>query len=1844
MKNIVNRALVAKKKQFQSKAVPRGTRTIWRYLSALFILFTFAIGNVWADALCSATLNGISANSNTTGIAQTGCTMKWNSVTYSGSDVVTIGSVSYYKFSGSSSYVQLVLSSGKFQAGDELTVTLCSNAGSGKTKSVQYSLHSDSGNKPEAQNVGSAAPTDVSYTLVAADIESDGSIKIFRGGNTNIRFGSFSVTRSSGSASTDPVSSVTVDGAASGYATIPVELTATPDETATAFKWFVDGVEQDGETTATFDFEPATPGTYSIVAKARNDYNAENEWIASTAHTYTASKLCGELIKIVQNGQSDGNVSGILTGTKDVKLSSGTSDYDEKTGRKIGSDNYWLGVTNLSKPLRAGDVATIFVTTASAKLQLFSDKGTTLIGEMESGVAQGENEIVLNSSATGKTAIYLYRTSTAGSAMNPFVHSLSVTRSCEASTDCSISNVTINSEAITPVGKVYSYEVAAASTLTEVEVAYSIHPLATATPATGFKVAVPSAGDPANTQTITVTAEDGTHSDTYTVSVSKATAASDVVTLDALAVTGYTLAPTFDAGTLAYTITKAYGAADPASNLVTYTKTEEAQSVNVAYDSENHKFTVTVKAEDNTTTQDYVITINEADAKRDLLEVMFSNGAKGAINASSKEIRVPYIGSDAPTYASSTFASWVEDGATAAMNEGKLKVTGVDNNYDEYTIIPVQLDATGVAVGEDITFEAVPAYIFAPYGWDSGKGVKMAKNYEQESNRRVSSGNSRMYIAVPAGVQTLQLTSGSAAKRNVIIKVNGETSSVTKMADSNEAIELAMNPAIVNFVYIENNSGSGGGDGGFIKMHLVPTPPTFSVTYMPNGGSGAEYILDSDASEVAAGTIFTAPASSIFTGWNTQADGNGVAYAAGDAVTENLTLHAQWQSYFTITYMDGETELDTEDVLEGDAPVGIADPVKAMNIFKGWTLAGSDEVIDVTALTTATTVYAKWEAIDACFYFSAKSVDASTSIAVDEEIDNANGGKVIAKTNNISYETLGVLVASSGSTYMKVELDYAMMEGTKISVKLAAGGTSTRGVNICYDANKDHKAVPMTWSATEAGEVKEFEYTLDSESALNGKKEFFIYRASNTYIQTVMVKDCAPQDYTVTYKDGETVLGTEQVFENEHPTADGINTHKKGYEFQGWAETVDGAVVDLDDITITAAKNLFAQYTVMDCSPKGVKFSMAVDGSKISANQYYPATTPAVGDLAVFATVTGGVAQAVNTSTGSTKNFEVKTTPEFKLGGNNSHMRILLDCPLAENDTIKFTKTERITLSFDSLKTKSENIAKTTSYYIVPAAYAGEDTIHIWYNSNGVSVNGVQVIRPEIYAVSFNLMGHGSAIAPVNVVKGAKIVAPTAPEDENFAFAGWYKENTLSNAWDFDNDVVAANTILYAKWLDMTDATLKSLKYGATDIVLEDGVYEYNVELPALSTSVPALTAETSNPNATKEIANATEFDAEGHATSTVVVTPEKEGAATQTYIVNFAKAAALPQVNVTGSTTWNFSAGGSTTLTNQTDVVLANVPGINNDANFNSQALLGSFNKMEGTYFQGSKLSFTTEVPGKLTITFRGTNNNARHLQVCVGDGEAVVADWNYQGSGESAQQEKTVFVPAGKVTLRAFEDETPNNARIYNMIFNATPDYERPVSNNIGTLSVEKNVPAGQYFGATFYQIAGRNATYPDKIDFDEVAPSEELKAGEPYIFQSTTGKIDLFYAEGAAVTEPVVVNGMHGVLVAGHLDITEDNMMDVYYISENKLRDCSNLLVDGLNLVANRAYIVMSEVDAVTSAPAPGRRRISIGGANVPAVTTGVDALNAAEAPVKMIINGQLFILRGEKMYDVQGQLVK
>lgn len=57
------------------------------------------------------------------------------------------------------------------------------------------------------------------------------------------------------------------------------------------------------------------------------------------------------------------------------------------------------------------------------------------------------------------------------------------------------------------------------------------------------------------------------------------------------------------------------------------------------------------------------------------------------------------------------------------------------------------------------------------------------------------------------------------------------------------------------------------------------------------------------------------------------------------------------------------------------------------------------------------------------------------------------------------------------------------------------------------------------------------------------------------------------------------------------------------------------------------------------------------------------------------------------------------------------------------------------------------------------------------------------------------------------VEENGKLIRPTDPEKEGYVFDAWYKESTFDNKWDFENDIVAADTKLYAKFLPEAEVT-----------------------------------------------------------------------------------------------------------------------------------------------------------------------------------------------------------------------------------------------------------------------------------------------------------------------------------------------------------------------------------------------------------------------------------------------------
>ena len=86
----------------------------------------------------------------------------------------------------------------------------------------------------------------------------------------------------------------------------------------------------------------------------------------------------------------------------------------------------------------------------------------------------------------------------------------------------------------------------------------------------------------------------------------------------------------------------------------------------------------------------------------------------------------------------------------------------------------------------------------------------------------------------------------------------------------------------------------------------------YTITYNANEGTGsvaAGKLREDNAEgiEIASGTLLS-NGSLSFSGWNTQADGKGKAYAAGDVykTKADLTLYAVWLSEVTVTYRYGD--------------------------------------------------------------------------------------------------------------------------------------------------------------------------------------------------------------------------------------------------------------------------------------------------------------------------------------------------------------------------------------------------------------------------------------------------------------------------------------------------------------------------------------------------------------------------------------------------------------------------------------------------------------------------------------------------------------------------------------------------------------------------------------------------------------------------------------------------------------------------------------------------------------------------------------------------------------------------
>lgn len=74
-----------------------------------------------------------------------------------------------------------------------------------------------------------------------------------------------------------------------------------------------------------------------------------------------------------------------------------------------------------------------------------------------------------------------------------------------------------------------------------------------------------------------------------------------------------------------------------------------------------------------------------------------------------------------------------------------------------------------------------------------------------------------------------------------------------------------------------------------------------------------------------------------------------------------------------------------------------------------------------------------------------------------------------------------------------------------------------------------------------------------------------------------------------------------------------------------------------------------------------------------------------------------------------------------------------------------------------------------------------------------------EVAGVNYYDVNYDTQG-GSSIEAERVAENNPAPKPVDPKKDGYIFAGWYKEATCENVFDFETDVITGDTTIYAKW------------------------------------------------------------------------------------------------------------------------------------------------------------------------------------------------------------------------------------------------------------------------------------------------------------------------------------------------------------------------------------------------------------------------------------------------------------
>ena len=339
------------------------------------------------------------------------------------------------------------------------------------------------------------------------------------------------------------------------------------------------------------------------------------------------------------------------------------------------------------------------------------------------------------------------------------------------------------------------------------------------------------------------------------------------------------------------------------------------------------------------------------------------------------------------------------------------------------------------------------------------------------------------------------------------------------------------------------------------SVHL--TKYFYNITYNANNGIETAITQKNNLGQKISisNNTFTAPNGKKFKNWNTVKEGTGESYNPGDVYSKegDINLYAQWEDItYTVTFKNGNTVAKTETVNQGASAT-------APNLTKtGYTLTWDKEFNNITSDLT---VNAVWTPIAGVTY-KVEHYKQKTSL----------DGYELADTENLT-GTTDTQVIANAKTYP------GFSENKKYNERVPSGtiaGDGSLVLKLYYDRNNYIVTLNANGGIINSGNITKYTYGIEAKLPTDVTKTgntFAGWYSNQDFTGDVVTKiettetgnkqyyaKWIKNEYTVTFKNGNTVAKTETVKYGEGATAP--NLTKPGYTLT-WDKEFNNITSDL---------------------------------------------------------------------------------------------------------------------------------------------------------------------------------------------------------------------------------------------------------------------------------------------------------------------------------------------------------------------------------------------------------------------------------------------------------------------------------------------------------------------------------------------------------------------------------------------------------------------------------------------------------------------------------------------------------